>query len=244
MNETLILIPFYNEEKRIDRQAITQATVDHPDLHLLLVDDGSDDQTPQILKKLAEENPQIEYFRSENNLGKGKVLRKATMEKADQISAYEYIGYFDGDLSAPLDYYEVLKTELQNSPQAQMIMASRQPTSDNHLRVKAHRRAIGRLVAGQINKIIGHPFYDTQCGAKLFRTNTFIDLMQEPFISSWLFDMEIILRLRDMPDTLLEEVIIEQPIDEWEHKDGSKITTSYFPNMLQEMLKISRKYND
>ncbi len=240
--KTLLLIPFYNEESRIDQQAILRYVSEDPELDLLLLDDGSTDATYQMLQDIASQSSQIAVYHSDHNLGKGGIIRDAILHSTDQLDQYDYIGYFDGDLSTPLSYYRILQNRLIQEPHRKMVMGSRRPNTDNNLQVKPYRRWIGRFVASLINSIIGYPFYDTQCGAKLFRTEDLLELVGEPFISSWLFDVELILRLSQMSDTPVEELVMELPVSSWEHKDGSKISYRYFPSMLGEMRKISKRY--
>jgi hypothetical protein len=71
------------------------------------------------------------------------------------------------------------------------------------------------------------PCYDTQCGAKLFRaTDVVRDAFREPFISRWIFDVEIIARLVVDGDVDGRSGIYEFPLVRWEDAPGSKIGPS------------------
>ncbi len=243
MSKILLLIPCYNEAARLDTARILAFAKEHPDVHLLMLDDGSTDGTLKILNNLAHQSANISVYHSDQNMGKGHIIREAILNFPD-IQNYKYIAYFDADLSTPLEFVFRLEDEMEKSPDIVFAMGSREPTTDNNLQVRKHRQWIGRQVAGKINSIIGYPFYDTQCGAKLIRRESAIELFRDPFLSAWLFDMELLLRIKntDGTDSWTEQVL-EIPVDEWNHVDGSKISYGYFPKMLKEMKKISKLYN-
>jgi glycosyltransferase involved in cell wall biosynthesis len=69
-----IVIPCYNEEKTINIicEAIqkTMEQVDDMEYELLLVNDGSSDDTLEKMQKLAEKNTRIKYYSFSRNFGK------------------------------------------------------------------------------------------------------------------------------------------------------------------------------
>ncbi|HAT70721.1 MAG TPA: glycosyl transferase family 2, partial [Flavobacteriaceae bacterium] len=98
--KTLLIIPFYNEEARIDRQALAQNFKEFSQLDFLLIDDGSQDQTPQILQSFAQEYKNVSVRKNDNNLGKAESLRQGVLSA--EIKKYDYIGYLDADLATPI----------------------------------------------------------------------------------------------------------------------------------------------
>ncbi len=88
------------------------------------------------------------------------------------------------------------------------------------------RHLFGRLFATAAGELLGVRAYDTQCGAKLFRSNVVKDLFNEPFISRWIFDVELYCRLG-------HDRILEYPVKEWRDVPGSKV------NIPREMLRVA-----
>ena len=73
------------------------------------------------------------------------------------------------------------------------------------------------------------PVYDTQCGAKLFSNSIASQIFNKPFISKWLFDIELFSRAIILYGRqAIKETVVEIPLNEWEDKAGSKIKTTYF----------------
>jgi hypothetical protein len=95
--------------------------------------------------------------------------------------------------------------------------------------------------------VLGLPIYDTQCGAKLFRVLPGTrDLFIEPFLTRWLFDVEIIARLiRSRRQTTLPQpadIIYEFPLSEWRDVKGSKVRPKDFVTAFIELATIYRRY--
>jgi hypothetical protein len=89
-----------------------------------------------------------------------------------------------------------------------------------------------------ISVALGVKSYDTQCGAKIFRKELLEPAFSEPFVSRWIFDVELLLRLGD-------RTIIECPVREWHDVPGSKVgvLTDAF-QVFADILKIRRRYPD
>jgi hypothetical protein len=105
----------------------------------------------------------------------------------------------------------------------------------------------GRLFATAASLTLGLAIYDTQCGAKLFRASPAVrSLFEEPFLTRWLFDLEIIARLiqarRETQLPQAEDVIYECPLQEWRDVSGSKVKALDFANALIGLSRIYWRY--
>ena len=83
--------------------------------------------------------------------------------------------------------------------------------------------------------------YDTQCGAKLIKSQLALDLFKEPFLSKWLFDVELLFRFKSKVPNY-EACIIEVPLNNWEDIAGSKIKFTYFLKAPLDLIRIYFKY--
>jgi dolichyl-phosphate beta-glucosyltransferase len=86
--------------------------------------------------------------------------------------------------------------------------------------------------------------YDTQCGAKVFRRNeTLAEVFARPFISRWIFDVEIIARyLQLLGRDAAAAAIYELPVMRWHDVTGSKVKSHDFLRALNDLRKIKRAY--
>ena len=86
-------------------------------------------------------------------------------------------------------------------------------------------------------------FYDTQCGAKLLKSEITNDIFAERFISPWLFDVELIFRILKLKMyENPEKLIYELPLREWKEQKESKIKLNDLLKIPIELFKIYRKY--
>ena len=110
----------------------------------------------------------------------------------------------------------------------------------------AVRHYLGRVFATAASLTLRLPVYDTQCGAKLFRcTDEVRALFAEPFVTGWIFDVELIARLirgRGEGGTPVSAAICELPLYRWADVSGSKVKSTDFLVAFREMLRIWRRY--
>ncbi|GAB3926652.1 dolichyl-phosphate beta-glucosyltransferase [Larkinella terrae] len=244
MSSTIcIIIPCYNEASRLPSDTFLQYQQRHPNVRFCFVNDGSKDQTLAVLKHLAQRNPaQNEVLHLEQNQGKAGAVR-AGMLHMQESSAVDYIGYFDADLATPLEAINDLEAYLDSNPGRQMVMGSRIQHLGTHIQRNTQRHYIGRVIATGISLILQLPVYDTQCGAKLFRRAIVPVAFKSPFISPWLFDVEILARLiQHFGRTNLGDFVAEMPLREWIEQSDSRVKLSYMFQMPVELYKIYRTY--
>jgi hypothetical protein len=181
----------------------------------------------------------------QQNLGKAEATRQGVL-KAFALDP-TYIGWWDADLSAPLHEIPLFLKVLDNMPKIQMVFGARVKLLGRSITRPLLRHYFGRVSATLISWALHLPIYDSQCGAKLFRANEQMrSLFEERFLSSWIFDVEILARMiRAHRDHLLgapEEVIYELPLNEWHHKGESNVRASDYIKSLYQLLLIYRKY--
>ena len=118
-------------------------------------------------------------------------------------------------------------------------IASRVQLLNSGIERKPIRHIIGRIVITIINFKEKLGIYDTQCGAKFFKKNILIQVLDKPFYTSWLFDIEIFLRLRKLNFLSLGK---ELPINNWKDIDGSKLSWKSAFQIINQIYIIFKKY--
>lgn len=238
MNPSICLvIPCYNEEARLDTQAYQHYFNQELQFRFLFVDDGSTDQTWTILSQYAQDYSNVEALKMPCNGGKSSAVRAGMLRAID--FATDYIGYWDADLATPLDQLALFKPYLNQ--QAQVVMGSRiQRLGSEIIRLRT-RHYTGRIFATAASLVVGLPIYDTQCGAKLFKRDLVHTAFEEPFMSKWIFDVEVLARL--VTQRQLNRLdLVEVPLEKWRDVNSTKIKLMDFIRAPFELISIYTRY--
>lgn len=246
MSQTTIVIPCYNEAARLNAAKFREFAAGHCDVRFLFANDGSKDATPALLDGLQAENPRkFAAFHLERNSGKAEAVRQGMLRACEQNP--DYVGFLDADLATPLDAIPDFIAILDQRPEMEMVFGSRVNLLGRNVKRNLLRHYLGRVFATAAAAMLGLGIYDTQCGAKLFRVSpSFIELLREPFLSRWIFDVEIIARLirarRGTDQPQASEVICELPLMEWLDVKGSKIKGRDFVVVAGDLFRIYKTY--
>ena len=242
MQKTCIVIPCYNEANRLQSESFLHYAATHPDIYFLFIDDGSNDNTVNLLGILTQKNTRQFYFITRRqNLGKGASVREGILESFHWQS-FDFVGYFDADLATPLLEIDWLLDHLKQEPALEMAFGSRQKTGSNLIHRNPIRHFLGKIYAGFLTRTLHLKVHDTQCGAKIFASSLASSLFQQPFIDRWLFDVEVFCRLKKMnaarPGLIFQEVILRQ----WEEKGHSRIRLSDLISIPAKTARIFYQY--
>jgi dolichyl-phosphate beta-glucosyltransferase len=230
------LIPFYNEEKRIEIEKYNELFNDNKSINFFLIDDGSDDNTYETLKILALNKKNVLLKRNKYNIGKAETIRNGFLELSQEN--YQYIGFLDSDLATPFNEFLRIK-EIAIINNLQLVFASRIKLLGNKIQRNRYRHFFSRIVLTIINLIFKLNIYDTQCGCKIFSKEIVDQIFREKFATKWLFDIEIFIRFFKFINTNL---IKEVPINEWKEIKGSKIKFIDFMLVPVNIIKLSYVY--
>lgn len=238
----ILIIPCFNEEKRLNLKFYQQFLSENPDFFLLFVDDGSNDNTKSVLENLLSPSINFDVLPLSKNSGKGEAVRQGILHSLEFFS-FNYIGFADADLSTPLNEFLVFRNNIESDRNIEIILGSRVQMLGKEIQRNLFRHWLSRIIATAICKVIDEPVYDTQCGAKLFSRNTANHLFQEKFISKWLFDVELLSRYkRKHGSEEFKRTIIELPVSKWTEKGKSKLRYRYIFSILYDLLKIRKHY--
>jgi dolichyl-phosphate beta-glucosyltransferase len=245
-NQICIVVPCYNEAQRLDPAAFREALEIDPRLTFLFVDDGSSDTTLELLGEVAASNPaRLAVEALPLNAGKAEAVRRGVRRGFAEGAAY--VGYWDADLSTPLNEIAPMVAILDKNPQILMVLGSRIQRLGAAIRRKAIRHHAGRIFATAASFILDLAVYDTQCGAKILRNTPLVnEALERPFLSRWIFDVELLARLtaslRKSGNQKLAEHTHEHPLRAWRDVDGSKLGGSDAVTAVRELYQIDRIY--
>jgi glycosyltransferase involved in cell wall biosynthesis len=241
MAGTRVVVPFYNEARRLQPARFAAFLAAFPDVGLVLVDDGSTDETRSLLERFVAEHPgRAELVGLPVNRRKGEAVRLGVQRALE--SAPEFFGYWDADLSAPLELLPELLAPFGERPELEIVTGARVQLLGREIERSALRHYVGRIGATAIATSLGLRVYDTQCGAKLFRaTPATRALFAEPFLARWLFDVEILARLaRARGAAGAARAVYEQPLSCWRDVPGSKLRPFDYLAAARDLWRIRR----
>jgi glycosyltransferase involved in cell wall biosynthesis len=226
-----IVIPAYNEQNRLPqtlRQVLDWlASGNFSFREVIVVDDGSRDETARMVEEYARENPWVRLLRNPGNRGKGYAVRHGMLEAKG-----EWILYTDADLSSPIGEIGKL-CKAAREQKAGVAIGSR--AVDRKL-VEVHQPALrelsGRCFNFVMRLVTGLPFRDTQCGFKLYQADAARQIFPQQKQDGFSFDVEDLLIAKK-----LGVPVVEVPV-RWANVEGTKVRLSQGMMSFLDLVKI------
>ncbi len=232
MSSLSIVIPAYNEEKRLPStieklERFLASGHGWDSIEILVVDDGSTDATASMVERVAATNPVFRLVKNPGNRGKGYAVKNGALN-----SKGDWLLVTDADLSAPIE------------EQARLISAARKHSADIaigsravdrslvHVRQPLFREYSGRFFNLVMRAVTGLPFMDTQCGFKLFQRKTVEPIFSRQVIEGFGFDVEDLFIAKN-----LGYKAIEVPV-RWDNVEGTKVSLSSGMNGFLDLLRV------
>ena len=225
-----IIIPAYNESKRIGaslERIVAYAAQQAWKVEVLVVNDGSRDDTAEIVREFAKKHSFIRLLENPGNRGKGYTVRNGILNARGDLLLFT-----DADLSSPIEEAPKLFNAIKAG--ADVAIGSRWLQAElQRERQPFHRQVFGRIFNIFLRAVLGLPYKDTQCGFKAFTHGAARAVFGRQRITGWGFDPEILFLARKM-NFRIQEVPVA-----WAHDDRSKINPiTDGIKMAMELLKI------
>ena len=225
-----IIIPAYNESARITSsldKLLSHIAQERWTAEVLVVNDGSRDNTAEIVSRYARQHPAVRLIQNPGNRGKGYSVRNGMLSATGDMLLFT-----DADLSAPIG--EASKLFSAIAAGADMAIASRWLQRELQTEKQPlYRRIFGRMFNLLLRAILGLKFKDTQCGFKAFTRNAAMQIFPRQRIERWGFDPELLFLAKKF-SLRVQEVPVE-----WGHDTRSKINPVVDGfKMFLEMLRV------
>ena len=225
-----IIIPAYNESQRISAsldKILAYIAEQKWGAEVIVVNDGSRDNTAEIVREYAKSHPIVKLIENPGNRGKGYTVRNGMMHAHGDILLFT-----DADLSSPIQEAQKLFAAIDKG--ADVTFGSRWLQAELQTeRQPFYRQAFGRIFNLLLRIILGLKYKDTQCGFKAFTQKAAHQIFSRQMIDRWGFDPEILF--------LAEKFgfkVAEVPV-EWAHDNRSKINpVTDGAKMFMEMLRV------
>ncbi len=213
-----VIIPAYNEAARLPLTLEATAAcfaARAEAFELLVVDDGSADQTAQVVEEFAAAHPEysVQCLSYGGNRGKGYAVRYGMLRASGKRRLF-----CDADLATPAEEYDVVRAAM-DAEKAQIGIGSR-PLKASNLLVHQpwYREQMGRGFNAAVQLLAVPGIKDTQCGFKVFTAEAADAVFSKCRVDGFAFDSEALFVARRLGYT-----IAEVPI-RWSHMDGSKVS--------------------
>jgi glycosyltransferase involved in cell wall biosynthesis len=195
-----------------------------------------------VLYKLKTQNEgRISVYNCEQNGGKAEAVRLGMLHLAKQ-QQFDYIGFLDADLSTNFEDFDTLVDTIKNS-NFKIVIGSRITRMGADIEKESARAIISKTINFIIRKTLGMDFKDTQCGAKIMTKDVVDDTFQTKFLTKWLFDVEIFMRMRKKYGLETARTLLcEKPLNRWVHMDGSKLSFKDSFKILGQIGQIALHY--
>lgn len=225
-----VIIPAFNEA------AVIQKTVEEIfhyfrttgfDLEVIVVDDGSTDQTKELVQAEMQKYPELKLLVNEQNSGKGFSVKKGAL-----ATTGDWVLFLDADLSTRPEEFEKFKTYLNS---ADILIGSRDVAgSQIAKKQRLFRRLSSKFLKALIKLFVNLGYSDTQCGFKCFNRQSLI-VFQSQKTSRWMFDLELLVLAQKYGLVIKEVPVI------WTNDESSTVKAKDIFNILHDLLIIKQQ---
>lgn len=234
MQKLCIVIPAYNEERRIGETLKVYsdyfeniAKFGDIDYEILVIINNTSDRTEDIVKLSQKRSANVKYLDFRRG-GKGFAVREGFKDALKRKN--DLIGFVDADLATPPEAFHDLIKNIRNHDG---VIASRWHAGSI---IKTRQTLLRKIISKGFNflvkSILFLNFSDTQCGAKLFTRKAVENIVEDINLTEWAFDVDFLYILKSRGFKVIEIPTI------WEDKKGSKIDLFFTP--MQMFLSILR----
>jgi len=209
-----IILPAYNESARIAGtlgRIFAHATQCSWNVEVIVVNDGSSDDTAEVVREYARKHPELRLLENPGNRGKGYSVRNGMLRARGDILLFS-----DADLSSPIEEADKLFAAIVKG--ADIAIGSR--WLDRRLQIRRqplYRRLFGRIFNLALRVILGVQFKDTQCGFKAFTRRSAQAIFPLQKIERWGFDPELLYLAKKFGFAVREVPVA------WSHREGTRI---------------------
>lgn len=222
-----VVIPVYNEAERIiptvGAIAVHMSSLGEP-WELIVADDGSSDETVELLQELGLAN--LHVLVAEQNGGKGSAVRRGMFAAAGDV-----VLFADADQSTPIEQFDELLDAIRSGHD--IAIGSRSAEGAEVTNKSLARKVFSKGLNLIVRLGFGVPFADTQCGFKMFTAEAAEKLFTHQLVDQFSFDLEILYLAQNKFDMKVAEVPVEWIDAPGSTVDATKVAIEFLRDMAQ-----------
>lgn len=228
-----IIFPVLNERLRLE-SGITRTveylqSISFEDYEIIIVDNGSEDETPQIAEKLCQKYPDVRYERI-NIRGVGAAFRRGV-----ELSSGEIVGYMDIDLSTNIKHLGEAIQIFETQSDVEYINGSRFAKESDTRGRKWYRRITSQGLLILLKLFLRMKSTDAICGFTFVRRSTALSLVEgSSQDNGWFYMIEFLLRAEKRGVNVLDYPV------EWQ--EDYNTTVKVFKTVCNYLVQISRLF--
>jgi len=228
-----VVVPAYNEAKTLEKNIIefkNYLSQQKYDFEIIVINDGSRDNTENIIKKLANENSEIKFLNNSINLGKG-----ATVRKGFASAQGNYVLFIDADNATSIDHLEKAWGHFDSNND--VVIASRNNRdikgTSQEIKQPLWKRSLGKAGNLIIQSLTVPGIWDTQCGFKVFSRQAIDTILPLQTIDRWAFDVELLV-IANKNNLKISKIPVV-----WKNSSESRVGIKGYFTSLREIFKIA-----
>lgn len=230
-----IIFPVLNEKLRLEKGIVTTVKylqdIDFGDYKIIIVDNGSEDETPQIAEKLCRKYPKVMYERIAIR-GVGAAFRRGV-----ELSDGDIVGYMDIDLSTNIKHLGEAIQIFQADPNVQYINGSRFANESDTRGRKWYRKITSQGLLILLKLFLGMKSTDAICGFTFLKKEAAIELVEASSDDNgWFYMIEFLLRAEKRHMNVLDYPV------EWQ--EDYNTTVKIFKTICNYLVQIARLFNE
>lgn len=226
-----VIVPAYNEERTLRRNILAfneYLSKQSYDYEIIIVNDGSEDNTESIVEKLQKEIS-LRYIGNKKNKGKGAVVRQGLLEANG-----DYRLFIDADNATTIDHLNMVWGKFERG--ADSVIGTRNPRdiegASQVLAQAKWKRILGSSGNLLIQSLLVPGIWDTQCGFKVFKKEFVDNVISKTKTNRWAIDVEILTLARK------DKFKIEKIPVSWNNSDFSRVGIRGYLSALIEVVNI------
>ena len=191
MKDLTVVIPAYNEEKRIRKTLeqvgeyfVTQKT----NIEVLIVVNNTTDNTVDIIKQLQEKYPFIKYTNIHKAIGKGGALSVGFRKASGK-----YVAFMDADGASSVAQLNKLYRKISKNKDIDVVIATRYAKESRINDLPMYRKILSRMFNLVTRVVFTLPYEDTQCGLKIFKKEYAHSMSKMIISKKWTIDLNLLL---------------------------------------------------